>query len=192
MVAAATAAICAHGLQHGRTLARAAPRRHHPDLPRCHGFIGVSSHLGLHDAEARAERLRIDRRRAQQIHDDGLGAFMGYWHGLPLLEAKRDNAEWWAERLAHDPPALASIIEVTSAGHFPSATASLRSWQRPLHFIAGERDARYTASAKASALELTRAQASIISHCGHVVHADQPAELARLFVHIANEMLELR
>lgn len=149
----------------------------HPD--RVAALLLASASPGLTDPTARAERARADDALARELVTHGLTAFVSRWEALPLFASQSSLPEdlralHRAHRLNHHPEAVAWALSTLSPGRMPPRHDALRSLAIPVHLVTGERDAAYTALARASGRDHT-----VIPDAGHDVVLEAPAAVAR-------------
>lgn len=148
-----------------------------------------SAGLGASSPEARTEAARKDAFHAAKLREEGLEAFFDYWEALPLFASQKQLSHAVqqairAERLAHNPQALAATFERAGQHCMPlrqeiyQRLQALRSCGVNLTYLVGEKDSKYlTLAHEASqAIELP---ITIVPDCGHNVHA----ELMAHYVH---------
>jgi 2-succinyl-6-hydroxy-2,4-cyclohexadiene-1-carboxylate synthase len=139
---------------------------------------------GIENADERAGRRADDEALARSLEREGLVAFLARWEQHPTLATLRDlpetlAASLLARRLRNTAEGLASALRCLGAGTQPSLWARLQSLAVPALLIAGERDARFSAIARAMAERIPRARLRILSSAGHAPHLEAPRELAR-------------
>jgi len=150
--------------------------------PRLCGTLLVGGHVGLADAAERAERARVDARRAAALRAGPLPAFVADWEALPLFATQRElpaalQARQRAARLAHDPQALAWAFDVTGLACMPDLRPALAAARQPICFLTGALDPRF------GALAASQARPPWITHrqvdgAGHNLLLEAPAAVA--------------
>ena len=141
-----------------------------------------SAGLGASSPEVRTEAARKDAFHAAKLREEGLEAFFDYWEALPLFASQKQLSHAVqqairAERLAHNPQALAATFERAGQHCMPlrqeiyQRLQALRSCGVNLTYLVGEKDSKYlTLAHEASqAIELP---ITIVPDCGHNVHAE--------------------
>ena len=145
-------------------------------------LVLVSAHPGLEDRAARAQRARQDDRRAARIRRQGLPAFLEAWYRLPLFDLETRPAlrqALIARRSRQQAEAMARVIAAMSPGRQPPLWDALAQLPLPVGYVAGERDAKYTAVA-ARVARWPHVTAYIIPQATHMVHLDAPEALAAI------------
>lgn len=146
----------------------------------------VSASPGISDVDERARRARDDDADAAALVADP-EAFLRRWEALPLFAglssiARDERDALAAVRRSHDPAALAAMLRATSVGHQEDLRGPLASVPSPVHCVAGARDVRYVASARAiaTARRATGVPTSVTVAvgAGHVVHLEAPGVVA--------------
>jgi len=153
----------------------------HRDLFASATLIGASPGLGSEDA--REERRAADERRARLLEHEGLERFLEHWEALPLfasqsrLPAARLAAQR-ALRRRHRPAGLARALRVLGLGRMPDYLAALPRVDLPVHLMAGELDAKFTALARRMAALLPRATVEVVPGAGHNLLLEAPRQVA--------------
>jgi 2-succinyl-6-hydroxy-2,4-cyclohexadiene-1-carboxylate synthase len=146
----------------------------HPS--RLRGLVLESASPGLRSAHERAERLAVDRARAEDLMADPAG-FLRDWYRMPLFASLAEEPgrleATIAERLRGDPAELAQALRGLSVGHQPSYWDYLADLP-PTLALAGALDAAY--------LEVTRVMGEaapvtphVVPEAGHNIHRECPA-----------------
>ncbi|CUU41370.1 2-succinyl-6-hydroxy-2, 4-cyclohexadiene-1-carboxylate synthase [Blastochloris viridis] len=152
---------------------------HRPGAARATVLLG--GHVGLSDPAERAQRAELDAARASTLKRD-LEAFVDAWEALPLFASQhRLPAETLAKqrsaRLAHDPDRLAWAFEVAGLAHMPDYRAAIAATCRPLCFLTGARDTRFSALA-AAVVRPPFVTHGIVADAGHNLLLEAPAAVA--------------
>lgn len=159
------------GYSMGARLALAMTLRH-PSRVREAVLVGGTP--GLRTEAERAARRRDDDALAAALLRDGLPAFVDRWEALPLFATQRDlpaaaRAARRAQRLAHDPAALAWCLRALGTGAMPSLWEALPGCEVPLRLVTGGRDEKFTAVARAVVALCPRATHAVVAGAGHDV-----------------------
>jgi len=167
------------GYSLGARLALAAALRRGGHL---RGTLLVGGHVGLADAQARAERAVLDRGRAAALRCGPLEAFVSSWEALPLFATQHglppaQQAQQRAARLAHDPQALAWGFEVAGLAQMPDLRADVAAARQPLCFLTGALDERFGALAAGLARPPWVVHRQV-SGAGHNLLLEAPADVA--------------
>lgn len=146
------------------------------------GLFLESAAPGIEDPRARAARVAEDEELARLLERDGLGAFLARWEENPVLAGLRSlpgslAAELAARRRRQSAPGLAAALRGLGQGAQPFLPPDrLRALRLPATILAGARDARYAALARALAAQL--AAPLRLVDCGHAPHLEAPAAAA--------------
>lgn len=146
------------------------------------GLLLESAGPGIEDAGARAARAAEDEELARLLERDGLEAFLARWEGNPVLAGLRSlpaelAAQLAARRRRQSAAGLAAALRGLGQGAQPFvAPERLRRLRLPSAVVAGARDAKYAALARALA-EPLGAPLRLLA-CGHAPHLEAPAEAA--------------
>jgi 2-succinyl-6-hydroxy-2,4-cyclohexadiene-1-carboxylate synthase len=147
----------------------------------------VSGHVGLSDPKEKAERLALDAERASVLRHD-FAAFVDAWEALPLFATQRDLppetlARQRAARLAHHPDRLAWGLEAASLANMPDMRAAIAATSRPLCFVTGARDRRFSALA-AAVVRPPWVTHDIVDGAGHNLLLEAPAAVAAALIRL--------
>jgi 2-succinyl-6-hydroxy-2,4-cyclohexadiene-1-carboxylate synthase len=149
-----------------------------------------SANPGIRDSSGRKERADMDDRLAARLQTEGLSRFLEYWYQLPIFGSLSKGPAMsmlLQQRLRNDPDQLAEILRRLSPGRTPCLWKALTDAALPpTLFVAGEEDAKYCDIGARLAGENERIRFERMAGCGHSIHIQQPAALAR----IALEFLE--
>ncbi|BBF94053.1 alpha/beta fold hydrolase [Blastochloris tepida] len=162
-----------------------APLAARPDAPRA--TLLVSGHVGLATQQERVERDALDAKRTADLRRD-LASFVAAWETLPLFASQqRLPAETLghqrAARLAHDPESLAWAFEVAGLARMPDYRAAIAASRRPLCFLTGARDTRFSALA-AALVRPPVVTHDTIAEAGHNLLLEAPAAVAAALRHL--------
>lgn len=169
------------GYSMGARLALAMALRH-PSRVREAVLIGGTP--GLRTEAERAARRRDDEALATSLLRDGLPAFVDRWEALPLFATQRAlpeavRAARRAQRLAHDPAALAWCLRALGTGAMPSRWDALADCAVPLTLVTGSRDEKFTAIAREMATVCPRATHVLVEGAGHDVVTERGVDALR-------------
>jgi 2-succinyl-6-hydroxy-2,4-cyclohexadiene-1-carboxylate synthase len=159
----------------GRLALRLAIR--HPGLVG--RLVSIGARPGLRTETERAARGDSDGRLAAILREQGIGAFVAAWEGLPLFRTQSRLgpellAAQRAARLAHSAEGLARALEVLGAAAMPDCWPALPSLPMPVDLVAGELDESYRAVTVAMASSIPTARVTIVPGCGHNVVLECP------------------
>ncbi|MFC1733865.1 2-succinyl-6-hydroxy-2,4-cyclohexadiene-1-carboxylate synthase, partial [candidate division KSB1 bacterium] len=144
---------------------------------RCPEYITAavieSSSPGLKTLHERNERICEDEARAHSLTSGDFARFLNEWYEQPIFETTRQRpefTEFFKRRLHNNPDQLAVSLRKIGAGAQPSLWNSLKSITKPVCFIAGSRDTKFTAIAWEMKNCCPAAWLRIAEDCGHNIH----------------------
>ncbi|MHB8835659.1 MAG: 2-succinyl-6-hydroxy-2,4-cyclohexadiene-1-carboxylate synthase [Candidatus Methylomirabilia bacterium] len=142
----------------------------------------VSASPGIADEAARGARRSEDEQRARRLETRGLGPFLDDWYRQPLFAPLREHPGYPAvleRRRRNDPRLLARSLRTMGTGSQRSLWGGLAGLRTPLLFLAGERDAKFTALALDAVALCRQAEAVVLRGRGHALVEEDPAAVAR-------------
>lgn len=147
---------------------------------RLSALILESGTAGIDDQLARADRRSRDFALASRIENQSIEEFVRLWELVPALtdQSKKLIEAQRADRLSHDPPALAAALRGIGQAAYEPMWERLPELDMPVLAISGERDKLYTAHAARIAANIPRAEHVTIARAGHSVHLERPREAA--------------
>lgn len=162
----------------------ASPSESSLELPLA-GLLLEGAGLGPADEDARVALEKRNRKWAHDVRAQGVEAFMDAWASLPLFASQaslpeRVRARLRAERVSHDPEALAASLEELGqhrqAGEARTLAALVRAAQAglPICYVVGELDQKYAAVAQRVSASVPQADIVVVPNAGHNVHLEQP------------------
>jgi 2-succinyl-6-hydroxy-2,4-cyclohexadiene-1-carboxylate synthase len=141
------------------------------------GAILISTHPGLADAAARAERLADDAIWAERFARADWETTVARWNAQAVFSGG-GPCPIRVER-AFSRTCLAEGLTAWSLGSQADLRERLPQLGLPILWIAGERDTKFTALAREAASFSPRAEWQTIAEAGHRVLFDNPEGLAR-------------
>lgn len=147
----------------------------HPD--RVAALIVESGTAGIEDPLARADRRSRDFALSKRIENSTIEQFLNLWETVPaLIDQPRELiAAQRADRLSHDPVALAAALRGIGQAAYDPMWDRLREIAVPTLAISGARDKVYTALAKRLTEAIPNAEHQTIPRAGHAVHLENSA-----------------
>ncbi len=142
----------------------------------------VSASPGIADEQARLARRDEDEQRARALETQGLEPFLDEWYGLPLFSTLREHPGFPAvleRRRRNDSRLLARSLRAMGTGAQRSLWGDLPGLRTPVLFLAGERDAKFTALAFDAVALCPRAEAVVLRGRGHALVEEDPQAVAR-------------
>jgi len=175
--APAGATLCGYSLG-GRVALRAALDH----AGRFGRLVLVGASPGIADPDERAARRAADAALADRMAGMSMEAFAREWGGGELFAtqpaAVRALAD--ADRLRNDPRALAVALRGLGTGTMEPLWDRLGALDLPVTLVAGERDPRYVAIARAMAERIPGATVAVVPGAGHAAHLEAPEAVAAL------------
>jgi len=147
----------------------------HPDSPHA-ALIAVAAHPGGLDANARAARLAHDRRWAERFLAAPWAPLVADWNAQAVF-AGRTPPNPRPEALA-DRPALAAALTHWSVAHQPDLRPLLAAERRPVLWVVGADDPRYTALAATLPRDNPQQRILVLPGAAHRVPWEAPDAFA--------------
>ncbi len=139
-------------------------------------LILESANPGITAQDQREKRVAVDQQRAAEIAAD-LPAFLARWYQLPFFQTmdqtQSDVQAMLQRRHQNDPRWLSKLIVELSPGQMDNLWPTLARLDCPLHYIAGERDAKYLAIADQVMAQGNNVTCIVIESAGHNTHLEQ-------------------
>ena len=148
----------------------------HPDY--FDGALIESAHCGISDKKSRAERRKVDEKRAEQIQEN-YQKFLQNWVQMPLFQIQEKNSsiQYLDIMKSQNPELMRTSLQGFGAGIMPEICSELKDLQKPMMLIAGEYDKKYVKLLSSIAELNKRFTFKKISEAGHRVHSDRPNSL---------------
>lgn len=140
----------------------------------------IGAHPGLAtDSPERASRAAADEAWAHLIETEGLAEFDARWQAQALFAtqarlAPQRLAAQRAQRLAHEPAALAHAMRVLSLAAMPDWRGALPQVSLPTRLLVGAQDAKFLALATDLAAQWPAARVESVAGCGHNLVLEAP------------------
>ncbi|HWP07028.1 MAG TPA: alpha/beta hydrolase [Polyangiaceae bacterium] len=139
----------------------------------------VSGHTGLATDAERRERRAADARWCTLLEAEGMYAFVDAWEAQPLFASQATlpaavRAKHRAERLAHDPRALARSLRVTGLAEMPHYAPRLEALAVPVTVMAGELDTKFLALGRGAAERVRGSRFVVAPSAGHDLLLERP------------------
>jgi len=148
---------------------------------RIGALVLIAATAGLEDPAERAERRRVDERRAAELEAHGAAAFAESWVRLPLWQGDPPaaTARQRAELAAGDAAGLAAALRGLGPGAVPAVWDRLAALRAPLTVVVGARDARYRAlGRRLLAAAAQPAGEVVVAGAGHGLLRESPGAVA--------------
>jgi 2-succinyl-6-hydroxy-2,4-cyclohexadiene-1-carboxylate synthase len=149
----------------------------HPELVSRLITIGASP--GLPHADERQQRVARDQALAASLRQVDIAEFLDSWTTQPLFAGSDLDDDERASRESNTVAGLANSLIDAGTGTQEWLLPRLAALSIPSTFIAGARDERFVALARAMA-EISGQRFQVVAAAGHAAHLDQPVECARL------------
>jgi 2-succinyl-6-hydroxy-2,4-cyclohexadiene-1-carboxylate synthase len=145
-------------------------------------LIGV--HPGLSSLAERAARVGADERWCELLSRRGVGAFLDAWQAQPLFASQRalpaaEAAEQRRIRSSHSARGLMHALRVLGLAQMPDYRGAFRCAPCRLRLVAGERDAKFAALARAMAGRTPSIELDLVPGVGHNVLLEAPEHVER-------------
>lgn len=141
------------------------------------GAIIVSANPGLKSSEEKTQRFATDQVWAQKFRTMPWAEVLTAWNAQAVLQPPPDRSasavELSREEKDFDRELLAESLELWSLGFQKDLEPKLASFEKPLLFISGEADLKFT-----KILASLQRDHIVISGAGHRVPWDNPVEFA--------------
>ncbi|MGF1465244.1 MAG: alpha/beta fold hydrolase [Sandaracinaceae bacterium] len=142
----------------------------------------IGAHPGLPDLD-RPARREADRRHAEVLRTDGLGAFVDRWEALPIWAsqarlARQARVDQRRERMRHRPAALADVLTHLGLAEMPDHRPALPAIRTPVTLLVGAEDERHRELAGAAARRLPACRLETIPGVGHNPVLEAPEAVA--------------
>lgn len=146
------------------------------------GLVTIGASAGIEDPVARAERRRADQRLAAWMEDRSIEEVVARWESLPVFATQSPElaAAQRADRLSHDPAALARLLRTGGQGALAPVWDRLPALPMPLLALAGERDPKYADAARRMAALARSGEAAVLAGAGHAAHLERPDAVAEV------------
>lgn len=151
----------------------------HPEVIA--GAIIESSHCGILSENERADRLKLDEKRAENI-EQNFETFIEKWMDMPLFQHTPDEMKSVYKKVmeAQNPKTLSASLRGFGAGVMPPVCDKLNEADLPITLIAGELDEKYVERMTEIHQQTDRSSLKIVASAGHRVHVDQPEKLIQI------------
>lgn len=146
-----------------------------------------STSPGLATEEEQSERRAHDESLVRQLQSGDMKSFVANWYRQPMfrqLPAGRRLEAMFARRAENSPAGLARSLRLMGTGVQPSLWERLGGARRPMYFVTGLQDEKFSRIAAEMEERCPVGKAVMIENAGHNVHFEQPelyGELVREF-----------
>lgn len=139
----------------------------------------ISSHLGLSDPKARAERLAHDEKWAQKFLHNPWDQVMAEWNAQKVFVGSTEPV---CSEKDFSRPVLASALRAFSLGNQDLEPEKIRALRTKIHLMVGDKDEKYLAVYEQLWAQGFVADATLVENAGHRVLFDQPERIAQKLV----------
>jgi 2-succinyl-6-hydroxy-2,4-cyclohexadiene-1-carboxylate synthase len=153
------------------------------DRPEVVGrLVLVSASPGIADARERAARRAADEELAVAIERGGIETFLEQWLAQPMFSTlPRDAAALDDRKRGHTVESLTHALRALGQGAQEPLWARLSDLTMPVLLVAGNRDEKYVAIARAMADAIDRnASVRLCTGVGHAAHLEDPNAVAAI------------
>jgi len=144
---------------------------------RLRALVVLGASRGIRDPYERAERRSRDDSLAAHVLDVGAEVFLQEWLDQPLFSTLGARGE--PDTRSRDAAGLSTSLRSAGTGTQEWLEERLTSLDVVTLAMAGERDAKFVAEARAIAQTVPRGTFISISAAGHAAHLEQPEQVAR-------------
>ena len=148
--------------------------------PEIERLVLVGGTPGIDDAGDRAARVADDESRADRIIEIGSERFVDEWLAQPLFDGLTVTADDRRHRLRNTAEGMAASLRLAGTGAQRPLWSELGDVGIPVLVLAGDHDAKFTATGERMAASMRHAEFAPIPGAGHAAHTEQPVATARL------------
>lgn len=142
-------------------------------MPHLCGVILEGTNIGLETETDKQDRWYNDCRWAARFETEALENVLNDWYQQPVFAdlSPCKRADVIKKRQTNHGGSIAKMLRATSLAKQPFYAEQLQSTERPIYFIAGERDNKFRRLAQKYSLSY-----QLIDNAGHNAHLDNPAQ----------------
>ena len=141
-------------------------------------LVLIGATPGIDDDTERAERRRLDRRRADRIEQIGVAAFVDEWLAAPLFSRLPPDPRGLEHRRRNTADGLAHSLRWCGTGNQAPLWEHLHRIPIPVLVIAGQLDTKFVQIGRRMADALPAATFAEIADAGHAAHTERPEATA--------------
>ena len=153
-----------------------------PDL--VDAMVLISTTAGIDDADARAERRRLDEQRAQEVEALGVDEFLSRWTSMPMFSTMAATSADMAERQRNTVNGLAASLRGAGTGAQRPLWSNLAGLDTDTIVLTGDLDTKFNAIAQRLTSTLPHAEHRQVADCGHALLAEAPDQVVDALVDI--------
>jgi 2-succinyl-6-hydroxy-2,4-cyclohexadiene-1-carboxylate synthase len=155
-----------------------------------HRVILESTSAGLPTVAERDARIISDDRIIRQLATNNFPDFVTNWYRQPIFTGIEEHPNFPTliqRRLKNQPDRLAKSLKYAGLGRQPYLLNRLKTHDRPILLIVGERDRKFRLIAQTLDRNCACISLKIISDCSHNIHFQSPRSWIELFDILAFE-----
>ncbi|MBF8999645.1 2-succinyl-6-hydroxy-2,4-cyclohexadiene-1-carboxylate synthase [Vibrio nitrifigilis] len=139
------------------------------------GWLIEGGNFGLIDEEAKQTRWVNDTNWATRFEQEPLEQVLSDWYQQPVFSSLNHEQRqiMITKRSDNLGNKVAEMLRATSLAKQPYLLSTLKTLTLPMHYLCGERDAKFRQLAQQSGLQYSQ-----IAQAGHNVHQEQPLAYA--------------
>ena len=139
------------------------------------GLVLLGATGGIDEADARAERRRVDEGMAARLEREGVDAFLAAWLAHPLFAGLSPEMQFMDERKENTIDGLAESLRQAGTGSQDPLWDRLQRLDMPVLVLAGADDAKFAAEAARLGTSIgANATVALVPDAGHAAHLEQP------------------
>lgn len=160
------------GYSMGGRIALAAATTGAPAVER---LVLIGATPGIVDDAERADRARLDDRRAEELEQAGVDAFLAAWLAMPMFARLPADDDGLAHRARNTVEGLAHSLRAYGTGAQTPLWDRLREVRVPVLVLAGESDEKFVEIGTRLAASLPDGTFATVPGAGHAAHVERPA-----------------
>ncbi len=138
-------------------------------------LVLISATAGIEDHDRRSARRLEDHRRAEHLERVGVVEFNSEWLAMDMFCDLPPWARFESERGSNSAAGLAGSLRNAGTGSMAPLWDRLQGLSMPVLCVAGRRDAKFVAAARAMADAIgDNCETAIIDGAGHAAHLEAP------------------
>jgi len=147
-------------------------------------MVLISTTAGIDDADARAERRRLDEQRAQEVEALGVDEFLARWTSMDMFSTMPATPDDMAERQRNTVTGLATSLRGASTGAQQPLWSNLAGLEIDTIVLTGDLDPKFTTIGERLTSTLPHAEHRRVADCGHALLAEAPHHVVDALVDI--------
>ncbi|MGA1568951.1 MAG: alpha/beta fold hydrolase [Ilumatobacteraceae bacterium] len=147
-------------------------------------MVLISTTAGIDDADARAERRRLDEQRAQEVEALGVEEFLSRWTSMDMFSTMPATPDDMAERQRNTVTGLAASVRGAGTGTQQPLWSNLAGIDIATIVLTGDLDPKFTTIGERLTSTLPHAEHRRVADCGHALLAEAPHDVVDALVDI--------